>query len=163
MNAALAALATRPHDHARCIDQAISRAEALCKARGERFTELRKRVLQIIWHGHKPVGAYEIMHALTRERGRVAPPTVYRALDFLVAQGLVHRVHSLNAFVGCPLAEHDHVAQLFICERCGCTAELASSALDTALDDLARDIGFCIEHRTIEIAGVCDRCQATSR
>src|SRR3954453_3718975 len=91
----------KDHDHADCVAAALGAAERLCARRGARLTELRRRVLELIWRSHEPIGAYALLDRLGRERGRVAPPTVYRALEFLIAHGLVHRIASLNAFIGC--------------------------------------------------------------
>lgn len=103
------AFAADGHDHMSCIAEALQRAVALCESRGTQLTELRRRVLELVWSSHEPIGAYRILEQLDRPlpgqmRGkarRAAPPTVYRALDFLIEQGLVHRIESLNAFVGC--------------------------------------------------------------
>ena len=89
------------HDHANCIIAALDAAEAICAQRGERLTPLRRQVLELIWRGHSPVGAYDLLAMLQDERGRVAPPTIYRTLDFLCRQGFVHRLDSLQAFIGC--------------------------------------------------------------
>ena len=92
------------HDHRVCVKDALEQATAICAKRGARLTPIRRRVLELIWASHKPSGAYDILEALSQEsRGkRIAPPTVYRALDFLLEQGLIHRLESLNAFIGCP-------------------------------------------------------------
>ncbi|MDO6806861.1 transcriptional repressor, partial [Wenyingzhuangia sp. 1_MG-2023] len=77
------------------------------------------RVLELIWQSHKPVGAYELLPALANDGFNSAPPTVYRALDFLLDLGLVHRLHSLNAYVGCNHPGANHPVCFFICEHCG--------------------------------------------
>src|SRR5690606_29397539 len=100
------------HDHRRCIADALDAAERVCAGRGARLTELRRRVLELVWQSHRPVGAYPLLAALGRDGHAPAPPTVYRALDFLQAQGLVHRIESRNAYVGCPHPETDHTGQL---------------------------------------------------
>src|SRR5919204_1424092 len=89
------------HDHDSCIDRALDRAAQLCEERGARLTALRREVLALVWRGHEPVGAYAILEALRRSHPGAAPPTVYRALDFLIEHGLIHRIESLNAYVGC--------------------------------------------------------------
>jgi Fur family zinc uptake transcriptional regulator len=96
---------------------------------------------------------------LRGERGRVAPPTVYRALDFLQAQGLVHRVESLNAFKGCEQPEAPHQAHLLICRRCGLAAEVADDGLDGAIAALARRSTFEVEAETVELTGLCADCR----
>ena len=118
------AFAEHDHDHKACQGEALERAELICAERGVRLTDTRKRVLELVWSGHKPLGAYDILDALRRERDGAAPPTVYRALEFLMGLGLIHRIESLNAFVGCTDPETPHRAQFLICDQCGTTAEL---------------------------------------
>ena len=102
-------LACLPHDHSQCVDSALADADALCARQGVRLTALRRRVLELVWQSHKPLGAYDILGTLSEEDGRrAAPPTVYRALDFLMENGLIHRIASLNAFIGCVRPEHSH-------------------------------------------------------
>ncbi len=147
------------HDHDKCVADALAAATALCEARGLRLTSLRRRVLELVWHSHEPVGAYAILDRLSRERGRVAPPTVYRALDFLVEHGLVHRIDSLNAFFGCVAPGAAHRAYFLICEACGSAAEIDDRALARALARCAEGAGFAVQKETVEIKGVCPTCQ----
>lgn len=151
------------HDHDSCLSQALSNAEILCRRRGARLTPLRRRVLELIWSEHRPYGAYELLEKLRAERGRVAPPTVYRALDFLLAQGLIHRIESLNAFVGCARPMDSHSGQFFICEACGVTAELADRTTADRIDASARRIGFTVSRRIVEVQGHCSDCSANHR
>jgi Fur family zinc uptake transcriptional regulator len=141
------------------VAEVLSKAETLCLRRGARLTELRRRVLELVWTSHAPVGAYEVLHALGRERERVAPPTVYRALDFLLAQGLVHRVESLNAFVGCPEPDATHGGQFLICRDCGAAAEMKEPAINRAIAAQAASHGFSVEDKTIEVRGLCPACR----
>jgi Fur family zinc uptake transcriptional regulator len=153
-----AAFADDGHDHQRCVDDALAAAERLCNSRGERLTPLRRRVLELIWQNHRPIGAYDVMDLLRGERGRVAPPTVYRALEFLCAQGLVHRVESLNAFIGCGDPEHGHRARFLICRACGLAAEIEDGELEQALNRLATRSTFTVESQTVELTGLCAQC-----
>jgi Fur family zinc uptake transcriptional regulator len=146
------------HDHAACVDDALDRAAAVCAARGARLTELRRQVLELVWRGHAPVGAYAVLAAIQAERPGAAPPTVYRALDFLIEHGLVHRIESLNAYVGCNHPERAHVSQFLICQRCGSTAELDDEALTAAMLRRADALGFAVERQTIELRGTCPQC-----
>ena len=102
----------------------MAHAEALCAERGERLTPMRRRVLEILAASHKPLGAYEIMDQVARSGPRPAPITVYRALDFLRLNGLVHRIESRNAFVACGRNHgSDALVAFLICERCGAVGE----------------------------------------
>src|SRR5690242_10586102 len=149
------------HDHGHCIDAALARADQLCAGRGARLTSLRRRVLELVWTSHRPRGAYAILEDLAGAVGkRAAPLTVYRALDFLVEQGLVHRIESLNAYVGCPSPGESHSGQFLVCERCGDATELNDPRVAAAIADSARDLGFLVARPTVEIQGVCPQCQA---
>ena len=126
------------HDHERCIDDALGKAAALCARRGARLTELRRRVLELVWQGHAAVKAYDVLDRLGRAPGSAKPPTVYRALDFLIAHGLVHRLESLNAYVGCPEPDASHKGRFLICDACGDVAEFESPAIRTAIAEQAQ-------------------------
>jgi Fur family transcriptional regulator, zinc uptake regulator len=147
------------HDHEFCVESAVSLARSLCQEKGIRLTPLRERVLELVWSSHRPIGAYEILDVLRSERGGAAPPTAYRALDFLMENGLIHRVESLNAFVGCADAGHRHGGQFLICQNCGKALELQDKSLDIAIAEVARKAGFSIDSRTIELIGTCPFCR----
>jgi Fur family zinc uptake transcriptional regulator len=147
------------HDHNACQWEAVGRAELICAQRGLRLTDIRKRVLELVWRGHKPLGAYDILDVLKKERSGAAPPTVYRALDFLLKHGLIHKLESINAFVGCTDPETPHRAQFLICEKCGTTAELNDLRIDAAISDQAKAAGFSVLRRTIEVEGTCPHCK----
>ena len=115
------------HDHGDCIADALGMAEQVCAKRGARLTKLRRRVFELVWSSHAPVGAYDLLRHLARERDGAAPPTVYRALDFLRKHGLIHRIESLNAFVGCCTPGEAHAGQFLICSRCGAAASSSST------------------------------------
>ena len=148
------------HDHETCIDRALDCAAQLCEKRGARLTELRREVLALVWRGHEPVGAYAILDALRRTHSNAAPPTVYRALDFLIEQGLIHRLASMNAYMGCARPDEPHVSQFLICAGCGTTAELDETAITTAVLRRAAELGFAVEQQTVEVRGFCPSCRA---
>ncbi|MDH3915523.1 MAG: transcriptional repressor [Chromatiales bacterium] len=154
-----AAFRHRDHDHATCVSEALEDADRYCAQRGLRLTRIRRRVLEIIWQGHEPVKAYDILDQLNQSGKRSAPPTVYRALDFLLEASLVHRIDSLNAFVGCPLASGEHSAQLLVCTGCETVAEIDDPAIRGILDQTAARHGFVVEPQTVEITGLCPRCR----
>lgn len=147
------------HDHGRCVHLALETAEELCRQRGQRLTALRRKVLELVWAGHRPVGAYALLEMLRAESGQVAPATVYRALDFLQEQGLVHRLASLNAFIGCAFPAAPHTGQFLICTGCQGLAELDDRRVAAALRDSAAASGFTISHTTVEVLGLCPHCR----
>ncbi len=142
----------------------LSRAASFCSQRGTRLTELRRLVLGLVLDSDRPAGAYDLLDQLRARHKGAAPPTVYRALDFLLEQGLIHKVERLSAFVGCVHATHEnehdrhHVAQFLICTRCRRVVELEDKRIDRALLGAARDIGFRLAASTIEAEGICAAC-----
>ena len=151
------------HDHQRCIDTALDEAAELCARRGVKLTALRRCVLELVWDSHQPTGAYALLDALRRENRKAAPPTVYRALEFLTAHGLIHRIESLNAYIGCVRPEHPHAGQFLICQACGTTAELDDPGIMKAVGDGARRAGFQALRQTVEVAGLCPECRTTGK
>ena len=149
------------HDHASCIADALKSAEERCRSRGLRFTPLRRRVLEIVWNRHAPIGAYDILEELRDGKRNAAPPTVYRALEFLVEHGFVHKIESLNAFVGCDRVGDSHAGQLLICENCQQVGELDDPEIAALIKEKAARLGFKVAHPTVEIMGLCRDCGAT--
>ncbi len=155
-----APLACLPHDHSHCVSSALAQAQSLCAKTGARLTALRLRVLELVWQSHKPLGAYDILAVLSETDGRrAAPPTVYRALDFLQEHGLVHRLASLNAFVGCSHPEQPHQGQFLICRACHTSVELEQSSIGAAIISSAASVGFSVEGQTVEVLGLCASCR----
>jgi len=149
------------HNHQQCISQALAIAETLCEERGLRLTPVRRRVLELVWQEHEPIGAYELLAALARDGSSPAPPTVYRALEFLCGAGLVHRIDSLNAYIGCDRADEAHVGQFLVCHQCQRVAEIDNPVLKRSLARAAREAGFSLD-AAVEIKGQCARCQSTA-
>lgn len=150
-----------PHHHEHCVHSALNAAETLCIERGVRLTAIRKRVLELVWASHQPLGAYAILDKLTAEGHKPAPPTVYRALEFLLEQGLIHRIASLNAFLGCIHPSHQHLACFFLCQQCGNAEELEeSSVLQQEINRQAQSLGFMIRQPILEVTGLCKQCHA---
>lgn len=142
------------------VDQRLEQAVELCRNRGQSLTPLRRRVLEIVLGADRPLGAYDVLDILARDedRGRVAPPTVYRSLDFLMEQGLVHKVLSMNGFVACSQAARPHAAELFICNKCANTVEVARKLADRRLEAEAEALDFRIESVVLEVRGLCSAC-----
>jgi Fur family transcriptional regulator, zinc uptake regulator len=149
------------HDHRKCVREALATADSVCAAEGVSLTPLRRRVLELVWGAHAPVRAYDLLESLRAERRGAAPPTVYRALDFLLSVGLIHRIESLNAFVGCADPVRRHRGQFLICEQCGAVAELDDDEIANSLAARANALGFKARRQTIEIAGSCPACQGS--
>lgn len=147
------------HNHAGCRADALAHAEAACAERGERLTTLRRLVLEAVASSHKPVGAYEIMEMLAGDK-RPAPVTVYRALDFLMKQGFVHRIESRNAYFACA-RNHDGAAivAFLMCDACGAVGETTTSGMTQLLAGVARKARFKPSTSVIEITGTCAHCR----
>ncbi|WP_135467225.1 transcriptional repressor [Crenalkalicoccus roseus] len=152
---------------ARTVEAVLDHAAAACARRGAQLTPLRREVLRLVLEAEGPVGAYALLDRLKETRAGAAPPTVYRALDFLLEQGLIHKVERLNAFVGCAEAPHGHAGagdghghphQFLICRRCGATTEISDAAVTQALAAAAGRAGFVLHGATVEAEGLCARC-----
>lgn len=150
----------RGHDHERCVRDALDAAAEHCRRASLRLTPLRRKVLATVWRSHHPLGAYEICDALVADGESVLPPTVYRALDFLERNGLVHRIASLNAYIGCNQVGRHANGRYLICSDCGSVAELPA---DELLDRFALEAGrLDFEPRAVrlEAVGRCAACAA---
>jgi Fur family zinc uptake transcriptional regulator len=158
--AASSVFPARAHDHRSCVSATLRAAEERAARNRLRFTPLRRLVLEIVSASHRPLGAYEVLAMFVRAAPsrRAAPPTVYRALDFLTANGFVHRIDSLNAYVACFAPGAPHRAYFFLCESCGRAAEIRDPGLATALAATAAAAAFRVARETVEIAGRCGAC-----
>lgn len=152
-------IAFRRHDHRQCRRRVDHSIEALCRTRALRLTPRRRQVLDILLASHQPLGAYQILDALNRAGPDtpIAPPIVYRALDYLLAEGLVHRIESRNAFISCARPGHQCAAQFLICRHCERVAELEDS--DAHWLAGADRLGFEVDHSVVEITGICAACR----
>ena len=139
----------------------LARAEETCAAHGTRLTANRRDVLALILTAEGPVTAYVLLDRLKQSHPGAVPPTVYRALDFLREQGLVHKIERLNAYVGCVEAAshaHDHPVQFLICRDCGGVTEVEDDEVAEALAHAAQRTGFSPAHATVEVEGTCGNC-----
>ena len=150
------------HDHAHCTADLIARAERTCERRGSKLTGQRREILSSVAQSHSAVGAYDIIERMAEHGPRPAPITVYRALDFLLAHGLVHKIESRNAFVACSHSHEGEPAALLICETCGTVAELDAAETFSSLSRLASAQGFRPKTIIAEIMGRCGSCAAHS-
>jgi Fur family zinc uptake transcriptional regulator len=143
------------------IKEALADAERVCARQGARLTEQRRRILEQILRTDGVIKAYDLIHALSSDAHSIKPPTVYRTLAFLLEQGLIHRIESLNGFVACSHPGERHESALMICDGCGRitefhTPEPASEALQQEADSQ----GFAIQSRMVELHGRCAHCRA---
>lgn len=164
MTATSPILEHREHDHGACERQALRYAEEISRREKLRFTEQRRQILEALLESHVPASAYDIIDRLAASsRGqRLAPITVYRALDFLVAHNFAHRIESKNAYVACDRgAECEPGATLFlICDNCGAAGEASSDALGAIVNAETAHAGFLPRLKVLEIRGLCARCRA---
>lgn len=136
-----------------------AQVEQFCLKKGLHLTPLRRQVLAILAEAPAPLGAYAIMEELSREqRKAVAPPTVYRALDFFLDNGFLHKIESRNAYAPCEHVGHEHQGVLLICERCGRTDEIESRRFDKVLRETAAAVGFSARRQVVEVEGLCEAC-----
>jgi Fur family transcriptional regulator, zinc uptake regulator len=149
-------------DHRHHHDSAsfLGEVEDACRSRGLRLTPIRRQVLQLIAQAERPVKAYDLLDQLKQQHAGAAPPTVYRALEFLLDHRFIHKLESINAFVGCHHPSREHQAPFLICDRCLATVELADDVVSAMLQRQARDLGFEPAGQTLEVHGVCAECSA---
>ncbi len=140
------------------LERRLNAAAAACEREGETLTPLRRAVLALVLQARRPLTAYQLLEQLQAAR-RAAPPTIYRALDFLLARRLVHRIERLGAFVACAEPEHEHaLVQFLICRQCRAVTELDDHEVGAAVAAAAAGAGFRLERAVIEIDGLCAVC-----
>ena len=146
------------------IARQLDRAAAACADRGAKLTDIRRSVFALVIGAGRPVGAYTLLDQLKAERANAAPVTVYRALDFLMENGLIHKIERLNAFVACTDSgeheHHEHSVQFLICRSCGTVAEMEDHGIAAAVSEAAGKTGFRPDHATVEVEGTCGSCSA---
>jgi Fur family transcriptional regulator, zinc uptake regulator len=153
-------LAFAEHDHSHCAGGVLARAEAVIAQNGVRMTPVRRRALEILLEAHRAMGAYEVLERLGAEGYGKQPPVAYRALEFLVENGLAHRIRRLNAFAACMHPGEDHAPVFLICRQCNSVAEAPAAPVRAALDAAAADLGFVVERANVEALGLCPICLA---
>ncbi len=150
------------HDHHHCTEELLERAERMCTRRGAKLTAQRREVLACVSRSHAAVGAYEVIDRMAEQGPRPAPITVYRALDFLEAHGLVHKVESRNSYVACSHAHEGEPAALLICEKCGTVAELEAPEAFATLRSGASGQHFRPRRMIVEMPGQCRLCDGNA-
>lgn len=151
---------TSPEHHVHDAGDYLQAVEKACGERGLRLTPLRAQVLGLIAAAGKPVKAYDLLDSMKAENGSSAPPTVYRALDFLLEQGFIHRLASVNAFIGCHHPHERHSVPFLICDNCQAAIELEDERIPHLLETQARALGFAPRAQTLEVHGLCASCSA---
>lgn len=151
------------HDHEACASQILEQAILQSESEGVRLTPVRRRALEILLESHRAMGAYEVLERLSADGFGNQPPVAYRALDFLVENGLAHRVQRLNAYAACLSPGRDHAPVFLICRACEKVAEADAPELRQALRRLGESSGFQVERATVEALGLCNACAAEAR
>ncbi len=150
----------RRHNHSDCLKHVLQAAESICLARNIRLTQARKRVLELICASHQAIGAYQLLDQLKQQDNKAKPATIYRALDFLMDAGLVHKVESLNAYIGCLSADQNHHSAILICDHCHNAYEMDARHCYDALHDNSKSFGFKPSQVIIEMHGICKECSS---
>lgn len=161
------------HNHATCtehqhidestIEQKLQMVKTTCENQGIRFTSLRAQVYRLILQAGKPIGAYDLLAKLQQKSDKtLAPPTVYRSLDFLLDNGFIHQLNSTKAFFACCQPDGQHVAAFLICQECGDVQEFSHQPIDTMLVNVAEQANFAIKSSVIELSGICQKCRSHS-
>lgn len=155
---------TDPQHHVHSGDDFVTEVERACEERGLRLTPIRAHALRLIADAGRPVKAYDLLDQMKATHDAAAPPTVYRALDFLLENGFIHKLASINAFVGC---HHpggaQHAVPFLICDTCQSATELEDERIVDLLETRARDLGFSPQAQTVEVHGTCAECLAVKK
>ena len=150
------------HNHRLCRTGGMKEARTFCATEKLRLTPVRARVLEILLESHKALGAYDILDRLKADDLGSQPPVVYRALDYLVQHGFVHKLERLNAFAACCQPLQSHEPMFLICEMCSLVAETPLGQLHGQIDLAAEAIGFDVSSPMVEVMGRCSVCQGAS-
>jgi Fur family zinc uptake transcriptional regulator len=156
----MSAKAASTHHHRHDAHAFVREVTAACEMRGLRLTEIRQQVLELIAGSEKPIKAYDLLDRLKDDRSNAAPPTVYRALDFLIENGFIHKLQSINAYVSCHHPSVVHHVPFLICDQCESTTEICDERVAKLLNEQAKALGFKARAQTLEVHGVCQRCAA---
>jgi Fur family zinc uptake transcriptional regulator len=146
------------HQHKQCIKEALNKANQICLERKCKLTPIRKKVLELIWNSHKPIKAYDLLAQLSSEDFIEKPPTVYRALEFLLDNKLIHRIESQNAYIGCYTDHNSLDSKFLICDQCNEVEELSGPKIQKTLSEISKQQGFTPSLVNVEIHGTCAQC-----
>jgi len=151
--------ATSTPDRPDTVGEQLQLAETLCAERGRRLTPIRRKVLELLLRHGRSLKAYELLDAMRAVHPGAAPPTVYRALDFLMDEGLVHRLDAVNAWSACHDAAGAPHDLLVVCTHCGAVAELSDPAMSRQLAERVARTGYALATHETEIRALCPQCQ----
>lgn len=143
------------------IEQQLANAEKLCKQRQKRFTPIRKQVLELLLQAQRGLKAYELLDLIKEIQPNAAPPTVYRALDFLMEEGLIHRLDAINAWTACVDVAGEPHDLLVVCTQCGAVAELRAPQLSKQITDCIIQAGFALSSPETELRALCLNCTSS--
>jgi Fur family zinc uptake transcriptional regulator len=152
------AACTDPTHHVHDADDYVREVEQACAERGLRLTPLRSDVLRLVADSKNPVKAYDLLAQISESKAASAPPTVYRALDFLLENGFIHKLESINAFMACHHPGAQHTVPFLICDKCHAAIEMEDERVGRLLDEKARALGFSPQAQTLEVHGLCADC-----
>lgn len=153
---------TKPDTTSGRVQSALATAETLCLRRGRRFTPIRRKVLELLLIHERSLKAYELLDEIRAHHPNATPPTVYRALEFLLAEGLIHRVDTLNSFIACGDAAGAPHNLLVVCTQCGAVAEVNDDVVRSRLAERIELAGYRLAGNEIEVKALCPKCQATA-
>jgi Fur family zinc uptake transcriptional regulator len=146
----------------RRLTQAVERASRVFEQRNLRFTKLRQLVYEELARVHTSIGAYDILDKLAAKGTRLAPISIYRAIDALMEAGVIHRLESRNAFFACRRPEHGFEKGkrplVLACEKCGSVAEVDSGDIFETIGRMAAAADFKPRVKFVEVSGLCPRC-----
>lgn len=137
----------------------LADTERRCRDQGGRMTQGRRTLLDLLRGATRPLTAYEILDRCRATHAAATPASVYRGLDFLIKYGLAHRLDTTRAYVACDHPDHPHAGQFLICRQCGTVVETEDERVAAATDQLGQRLGFAVDHRAVELTGVCGSCQ----
>jgi len=155
-----AAVCTDPRHHVHGADDYVREVGQACAERGLRLTPLRADVLRLVADSKRPVKAYDLLSQVSESKAASAPPTIYRALDFLLENGFIHKLESINAFIACHHPRVRHTVPFLICDSCHAAIEMEDEKIGQLLDEKARALGFTPQAQTLEVHGLCVNCRA---
>jgi Fur family zinc uptake transcriptional regulator len=131
-----------------------------CSVIGLKLTSLRKTVLFILWEDRRPLKAYEILEKLSVLKENSTAPSIYRALDYFLHYGVVHKIESIQSYTLCESPDKQLPSEvLMLCSQCNGVKEVYSEDIRTWVQRLAKENQFCLGQAPIELKGVCKSCQ----